>query len=71
MLWLGYAGMPRRIQDYPWGFAGWNSVASLGHLLVLLSILFFLLTVIDALYLKRATDSRNKGFPFLSTNHHI
>jgi heme/copper-type cytochrome/quinol oxidase subunit 1 len=42
MLWLGYAGMPRRIQDYPWGFAGWNSVASLGHLLVLLSILFFI-----------------------------
>lgn len=67
MLWLGFAGMPRRIQDYPWGFAGWNSVASLGHLIVLFSIFFFLLTVIDALYLKRSTDSRNKGFPFLST----
>jgi heme/copper-type cytochrome/quinol oxidase subunit 1 len=66
MLWLGYAGMPRRIQDYPWGFVGWNSVASLGHTIVLLSIVFFLITITNALYIKRSSDSKNKGFPFLS-----
>jgi heme/copper-type cytochrome/quinol oxidase subunit 1 len=66
MLWLGYAGMPRRIQDYPWGYVGWNSVASLGHSIVLFSIGLYMCTVTSALFMKRSTDSRNKGFPFLS-----
>jgi len=66
MLWLGYAGMPRRIQDYPWGYAGWHSVASLGHTVVLFSIICFIVNIVLAVYLKRPTDSRNKGMPFIS-----
>jgi heme/copper-type cytochrome/quinol oxidase subunit 1 len=66
MLWLGYAGMPRRIQDYPWGYANWHSVASFGHSIVLLGIVSFILTIIFAIYLKRVTVSRNKGLPFIS-----
>lgn len=66
MLWLGYAGMPRRIQDYPWGYAGWHSVASLGHTIVLFGILSFLITISLAIYLKRPTNSRNNGLPFIS-----
>nr|QIB71965.1 cytochrome c oxidase subunit 1 [Gruberia lanceolata] len=65
MLWLGYAGMPRRIQDYPWGYAGWHSVASLGHTIVLTGIFFFIFNICNAIYMKRPVDSRNKGFPFI------
>jgi heme/copper-type cytochrome/quinol oxidase subunit 1 len=66
MLWLGYAGMPRRIQDYPWGYAGWHSVASFGHTIVLLGIFFFLLSIVFAIYFKRPILSNNNGLPFIS-----
>jgi heme/copper-type cytochrome/quinol oxidase subunit 1 len=33
MFWLGYAGMPRRVLDYPASMGGWHSVISAGHLL--------------------------------------
>ena len=66
MLWLGYAGMPRRIQDYPWGYAGWHSVASFGHLIVLFGIIMFLITIILALYFKRPAITNNNGLPFIA-----
>jgi cytochrome c oxidase subunit 1 len=45
MHFLGLAGMPRRIPDYPDSFSGWNDVASAGSLISLVSlvVLFYLL----------------------------
>ena len=39
---LGMAGMPRRIPDYPDAFAGWNMVSSIGAAITLLGALLFL-----------------------------
>lgn len=41
MHFLGLAGMPRRVPDYPDAFAGWNWVASWGSFLSILSLLLF------------------------------
>jgi heme/copper-type cytochrome/quinol oxidase subunit 1 len=41
MHFLGLAGMPRRIPDYPDAYAGWNGVASLGSYITLVSSLIF------------------------------
>jgi cytochrome c oxidase subunit 1 len=44
MHFLGLAGMPRRIPDYPDAYAGWNSICSFGsYLSVLGAIIFFII----------------------------
>ena len=42
---LGVAGMPRRIPDYPDAFSGWNMVSSLGAAITILGTIYFLFLV--------------------------
>ncbi|MEQ8640337.1 MAG: cytochrome c oxidase subunit I [Alphaproteobacteria bacterium] len=45
---LGLAGMPRRIPDYPDAYAGWNEVSSWGAYLSALSTVVFLAMLVHA-----------------------
>jgi len=49
MHFLGLAGMPRRIPDYPDAYWGWNQIASIGSLVSVFSALLFFYIVFDML----------------------
>lgn len=49
MHFLGLAGMPRRIPDYPDAFTGWNAIASFGSYVSAFSALLFFYIVYETL----------------------
>ncbi len=55
---LGLAGMPRRIADYPDAFSGWNYVSSIGSYISALGLLIFFYGVVTAFMRKeKAADN--------------
>jgi cytochrome c oxidase subunit 1 len=70
MHWLGVAGMPRRIPDYPDAFYLFNKIASWGSYISAASAVFFFFVVFEAFYSNRENDSDAKAsflFIFLTT----
>ena len=63
MHFLGLAGMPRRIPDYPDAFAGWNAVASYGSYISVVATLFFFYVV----YRTLTSDIKCKKNPWETT----
>nr|BDN85843.1 cytochrome c oxidase subunit 1 [Microheliella maris] len=49
MHFLGIAGMPRRIPDYPDAYAGWNTLASYGSYIAIFGLVFFFYVVYKTL----------------------
>src|SRR5487761_1691528 len=61
MHFLGLAGMPRRISDYPDAFAGWNMVASIGAFISGASTLFFVFIIFHTLLAGRKVGANYWG----------
>jgi heme/copper-type cytochrome/quinol oxidase subunit 1 len=55
MHFLGLAGMPRRIPDFPAAYAYFNYVASFGSLISLFGVVFFHYIIYTALYQPKLT----------------
>jgi cytochrome c oxidase subunit 1 len=62
MHFLGLAGMPRRIPDYPDAYAPYNYIASFGSLISLVASVFFIYLLLD-IFVKKVPFT---SFPTIS-----
>ena len=58
---LGLAGMPRRIVDYPDAFAGWNIVSSIGSYISGFGVLIFFFGMARAFLRKEGGRQQSVG----------
>jgi cytochrome c oxidase subunit 1 len=58
---LGLQGMPRRISDYPDGFAGWNMVSSFGSIISVIATVLFL----HIIYIQLVEGNVASRYPWL------
>ena len=63
MFWLGFSGLPRRIHDYPVIFMGWQGMATTGHLITLVGVIFFFLMILDSHFEKKTAIYASLGLP--------
>lgn len=61
MHFLGVNGMPRRIPDYPDAFAGWNYISSVGSIIAVVSLFFYIYIVYDQLVNGLTNKATNKS----------
>ncbi|MFD0986126.1 cytochrome c oxidase subunit I [Methyloligella solikamskensis] len=61
MHFLGLAGMPRRIVDYPESFAGWNFIASIGAFTAFAGFLVFFVSVANMFWVRRRAPANPWG----------
>lgn len=47
---LGMAGMPRRIPDYPDAYEGWNYISSIGSYISFAGAVFFVIVILHTIY---------------------
>lgn len=61
LFWIGYNGLPRRYHDYPLYYMGWHGLSTIGHFLVLISILFFFLGLAESFLEKKIYTHNTLG----------
>lgn len=55
--------MPRRIHDYPSIFMGWQGMASVGHFITMVGVIFFFCMLVDSAIERRVATYSTLGIP--------
>ena len=66
---LGLAGIPRRYADYPDSYQFWNILARIGSIISIVSVIYFLFILWEALVSHRVALSRNSRSTSLELIH--
>nr|UYR22139.1 cytochrome c oxidase subunit 1 [Comanthus sp. 2 MS-2014] len=62
---LGLSGMPRRYADYPDAYTSWNMVSSIGSVISLVAVIFFMFLVWESFVVRRVVVSPDYSFSSL------
>lgn len=66
---VGLAGMPRRVPDYPDAYSGWNAISSFGsYISIFGSGLFLYIIYLAFISKKKAKNNPWGGIPYISKN---
>lgn len=63
IFWIGYAGLPRRVHDYPIVFLGWHGMSTAGHMITMTSLGFFFTVFLDSHLEQKAYTHSTLGIP--------
>lgn len=55
LFWVSFSGLPRRLHDYPAMYMGWQSMATVGHLVTMIGVLAFYTMLVESHVEKKAT----------------
>lgn len=48
LFWVSFSGLPRRLHDFPAVYMGWQSMATVGHLVTMLGVLAFYFMLLES-----------------------
>ena len=48
LFWVSFSGLPRRLHDFPAVYMGWQSMATVGHLITMVGVLAFYSMLLDS-----------------------
>ena len=48
LFWVSFSGLPRRLHDFPAVYMGWQSMATVGHLVTMIGVLAFYVMILDS-----------------------
>jgi heme/copper-type cytochrome/quinol oxidase subunit 1 len=63
IFWVGYAGLPRRVHDYPVVFIGWHGMSTVGHMVTLISLCLFFTMFLDSHIEQKVCIHNSLGMP--------
>ena len=69
MHFLGLAGMPRRIPDYPDAYSGWNYIASMGAMISFVGVFLFAYILYDLYISFQARHTSENSILTIYTNN--
>ncbi len=55
LFWVSFSGLPRRLHDFPAMYMGWQGVATAGHMITMLGVLYFYTLFLEAHWEKKIT----------------
>ncbi len=69
LFWVSFSGLPRRLHDFPAIYMGWQSMATVGHLVTMIGVLGFYFMLLDSKIEKKTTVNLSTLVPRFNKRH--